>query len=95
MPKHEVIKPFRDKNDPKKKRYAKGKTFEGDEKRIAELVEKGFVSPKPIEEQSQKKPPDESKTEDVKHVGGGYYELPNGEKVKGKEEALKAAKGEA
>ena len=24
----------------------------------------------------------------VKHVGGGYFELPNGEKVKGKELAL-------
>ena len=25
-----------------------------------------------------------------KHVGGGWYELPNGERVKGKEEAHKA-----
>ena len=33
-------------------------------------------------------------TEDIieypKHIGGGYYELSNGEKVKGKDEALKA-----
>lgn len=27
---------------------------------------------------------------ELKHVGGGYYELPNGEKVKGKEKALEA-----
>ncbi len=29
------------------------------------------------------------KKEYPKHVGGGYYELSNGEKVKGKDEALK------
>ena len=28
-----------------------------------------------------------------KHVGGGYYELPNGERVKGKEAADEALKG--
>lgn len=33
-------------------------------------------------------------TADIKHVGGGYYELPNGERVQGKEEALAALKGE-
>lgn len=27
---------------------------------------------------------------DIKHVGGGFYELPNGEKVKGKDKALEA-----
>jgi hypothetical protein len=27
-------------------------------------------------------------------LGGGWYELPNGEKIKGKEEALKAMGGE-
>ncbi|EOP26135.1 hypothetical protein IG5_02871 [Bacillus toyonensis] len=35
------------------------------------------------------------KKEDLKgpiHVGGGYYELPNGEKVKGKDTALEALK---
>ncbi|PDY18268.1 hypothetical protein COM83_25930, partial [Bacillus cereus] len=26
------------------------------------------------------------------HVGGGYYELPNGEKIKGKDAALEALK---
>lgn len=32
----------------------------------------------------------DEKTEFPKHTGGGYYELSNGEKVKGKEEALAA-----
>lgn len=30
---------------------------------------------------------DPGETGDLKHLGGGYYELPNGEKVKGKENA--------
>lgn len=39
---------------------------------------------------------DDDPNTEIKHVGGGYYELPNGEKIKGKEnaeEALKALKG--
>jgi hypothetical protein len=28
----------------------------------------------------------------LKHVGGGYYELPNGEKIRGKEVAMEALK---
>ena len=27
---------------------------------------------------------------DLNHVGGGYYELPNGERIKGKDKAEKA-----
>lgn len=29
-------------------------------------------------------------SDEIKHVGGGYYELPNGDKVKGKDEASAA-----
>lgn len=32
--------------------------------------------------------------EDIVHIGGGYYELPTGERVKGKEAALEALKSE-
>lgn len=36
---------------------------------------------------------EEAKEDDqIKHVGGGYYELPNCEKVKGKENAFDALK---
>ena len=28
-----------------------------------------------------------------KHVGGGWYELPSGERVRGKEEAIRKTKG--
>lgn len=38
--------------------------------------------------------PEETKNADAgytpEHIGGGYYELSNGEKVRGKDEALKA-----
>lgn len=49
-----------------------------DEKRIAFLIEKGYLEK-------------EQQSVEVKHVGGGWYELPNGEKIKGKEAAEKAA----
>ena len=32
----------------------------------------------------------EDKIEYPNHIGGGYYQLSNGEKIKGKDEALKA-----
>lgn len=44
------------------------------------------------DKKEEKKEVEEEKVEAEewpKHVGGGYYELPNGEKVKGKKEALK------
>lgn len=76
-----VLKKFRDKFT--KEVYNKGDSYSHeDENRIAFLLGKGF-----IEEKSKQPPQTEG---DIKHVGGGYYELPNGEKVKGKEEALKA-----
>ena len=42
------------------------------------------------EEEKGKQPDGEQDTEFPKHVGGGTYELSNGEKVKGKEEAQEA-----
>ena len=78
---YEVIKNFKDKTD-NGKLYKKDKHFysHDDEDRIAFLIEQGFIR------ETQKKPPEEL----ISHVGGGYYELPNGERVKGKEEALSA-----
>lgn len=31
----------------------------------------------------------------LKHLGGGWYELPNGERIRGKEAAMKAVSGSA
>ena len=79
--KPKVIKRFKEKyeND---KIYEKGDpyTYE-DEERIAFLIEKGYL---------QKRNNPTKVEEKLKHTGGGWYELPNGEKIKGKEAALKA-----
>lgn len=75
---YKVKSSFRDLTD-KKKLYKEGDTYSHtDEKRVAFLVEKGFIEP--------------SNDGKIKHVGGGWYELPNGEKVQGKEEAEQTAK---
>lgn len=77
---YEVVNNFLDKTD-NRKLYKKGDFYSHkDDDRIAFLIDKGFLK------ETQKKPPEEK----VKHVGGGYYELPNGERVQGKEEAIKA-----
>lgn len=77
-----VIKRFKERyeND---KIYEKGDpyTYENEE-RIAFLMEQGYL-------QKRKKPPKDDDTE-LKHTGGGWYELPNGEKIQGKENALAA-----
>lgn len=55
--------------------------------------EKGYCKEKEEEPPTPPEPPQEP---ELNHVGGGYYLLPNGEKIKGKEaalEALKALKG--
>ena len=66
-------------SDVKKIRY-EGEIFDLSEEHFAKLMS---INENLIEE-----------TEDIieypKHIGGGYYELSNGEKVKGKDEALKA-----
>lgn len=56
------------------------------EKRKAELVEKGYLAD---DDGQDEQTDDESYP---KHVGGGWYELPNGERVKGKDEAIAAMK---
>lgn len=77
---YEVLKVFRDKKT--EKRYIVGAYYPGeDPERIAELQEAGYLAAEPGEPEVH---------EALKHVGGGTYELPNGEKVKGKEAAQKA-----
>jgi hypothetical protein len=77
-----VINNFRDKES--KKIYRKGDSYtHNDAERIAFLVDKGFLEK------------DETVTDEneyPKHTGGGWYELPDGQKIQGKEEALAAMK---
>lgn len=80
MANYEVVNNFYDKTD-NRKLYEKGGFYSHvDDDRTAFLIEKGFIK------KTQKKAPEEK----INHVGGGYYELPNGERVKGKKEALSA-----
>jgi hypothetical protein len=99
LPSYEVIKPFRDKHTGDL--FGKGDAyFTEDEKRVKYLQEWGYLGEEVEQVQSEEDAEEdaeevegEDKTEDengVKHVGGGYYELPNGEKIKGKQEALVA-----
>jgi hypothetical protein len=74
-----VIKPFIDKDT--QIGYSEGDVYESeDPERIAFLQEEGFLKVK------------QEDSEGPQHVGGGYYQLPNGEKIKGKEAALEALK---
>lgn len=74
-----VINAFIDKNT--NIGYSVGDTFESDDsERVSFLKEEGYLFNNAEDETP----------ENIKHVGGGYYELPNGDKVKGKDNALKA-----
>jgi len=55
-------------------------------------LENGRVKYVRIRESANYKPPENASMSQAepKHVGGGYYALPNGERVKGKEDAYKA-----
>lgn len=72
---HFVLNAFIDRET--KVGYSKGDMYESnDSERIAFLIEKGFLKGN---KEISKFP---------KHTGGGWYELSNGEKVQGKEEAM-------
>lgn len=74
---YRVAKRFRDKDTGKV--YEENAPYINEDKdRVSFLVEKGYLD-------EQKRPPELSV--DEYHKGGGYYELPNGETVRGRETA--------
>ncbi|PFS62565.1 hypothetical protein COK41_15870 [Bacillus cereus] len=82
MQEFKVITAFRDKFSYV--HYSVGESYKTDDKeRIDFLQKEGFLDTEPVGDYKPVVP-------EIVHVGGGYYELPNGEKVKGKEVALKA-----
>ncbi|PDZ92574.1 hypothetical protein [Bacillus thuringiensis] len=82
MREFKVITAFRDKFSYV--HYSVGESYKtDDQERIEFLQKEGFLETEPISDYKPVVP-------EIVHVGGGYYELPNGEKVKGKEAALKA-----
>ncbi|UPO88332.1 hypothetical protein [Niallia sp. Man26] len=75
-----VIKKFRDKET--KKVFNPGDLYEhNNAERVTFLVEKGYL-------EGAKEP----NLEFPKHTGGSWYELSNGEKIQGKDEAIVAQK---
>ncbi|CAK7002060.1 hypothetical protein [Tissierella sp.] len=78
----EILESFSDKES--KAIQIKGEIVEMTEERVEYIISKNPNLIKPVEEK------EESDLEFPKHIGGGYYELSNGEKVKGKDEAIKA-----
>lgn len=83
MQKYLVIQTFRDKFT--QNIHSAGMFYEtADEERASFLIESGYLKANDEEGNQHDEP--------LKNLGGGYYELPNGEKVRGKEKALKALK---
>ena len=84
-----VLKPFIDKHT--KETYEVGQEIEVTEKRGFEIIYSPILGPSfvvPILDEGN-----EGDDQDIVypiHVGGGHYELSNGEKVKGKEAAIEA-----
>lgn len=79
MLKLQVVRAFQDKYTSK--HYSIGNTFESqDFERVSYLIEKGFLENKELPKPDVNEPV---------HIGAGYYELPNGEKVRGKSKAFK------
>lgn len=82
---YEVSKEFiaREHNE---KYYAEGDHYDSsDADRVAYLQKLGFLG-------DEVRDADDELDERLKHVGGGYYELPNGEKVRGRPNAIEALK---
>lgn len=77
---YKVLKKFRDTTNNKKLVKASDTYEHENADRIARLIEKGYLEAK------EDTPPEG----EIKHTGGGWYALPDGRKVQGKEEAQAA-----
>ena len=101
MEKFKVVHPFRDlqdtnKSNPNGRLYKVGDEFPAtqrkvSEERIAELKGKQNKIGYPLIEYSLDEVP-KGNADYPWHLGGGYYELSDGSKVRGKDEAEKAEK---
>lgn len=92
---YKVLSSFTDKNTGKV--YRKGEPYPSDasKERLKELSTKDNAQEKVLiqeVESDEKKDDDKAESKFPKHSGGGWYELSNGEKVQGKDEALEAEK---
>lgn len=98
--KYVVLKDFLDRFDNRRHCKPGEIHIPPNEERAKRLVELGFIRPveetksrvKEVEQEvlEHEDGVGENQDEGIKHVGGGYWQLPNGEKIRGKEKALKA-----
>lgn len=101
MKKFKVVYPFRDLQDtgksfPDGRKYSVGDDYPAtnrkvDEERLSELRGHNNKVGYPLIKDSLDKVP-EGNADYPWHLGGGYYELSDGSKVRGKDEAEKAEK---
>jgi hypothetical protein len=84
MAKYEVIEMFRDKDTHEV--HAEGTHYETDDLKRAEFLQShGYIG-----DEVEFTDDNDADDGDLIPLGGGMYELPDGEKVKGKAKALKA-----
>jgi len=69
-----------------------GSIYDEDEAKAKELVDGSYAVYVDKSSKAIKKMDIKIGNEELTHVGGGHYLLPNGEKIKGKEAALEAIK---
>lgn len=92
MPEFEVIATFKDKKTGEYKNPGDIVIAEGD--RINRLKRAGVIG-KPIRKEKTETATQKSNAEQrLKELGGGWYELPDGKKVRGKDEALAELRGD-
>lgn len=73
--------------------YNPGDVVEMEKKQATRLCKAGIAKPIEGEEiETATKPQGETAAKWPKHVGGGWYQLSNGEKIRGEEEAIAAQK---
>lgn len=72
--------------------YPVGSQYTGDEERVQFLTEEGYVEGATEVVLFVSEEDKQEGDSFPRNLGGGYYELPNGEKVRGKEAAEEAMK---
>ncbi|GIP38643.1 hypothetical protein J31TS4_19230 [Paenibacillus sp. J31TS4] len=89
--KYEVKKEFIDKHS--KEYFSEGSVYETENtERADELAKAGFISEEVMTKTEAEQAEEAALEERLNHVGGGYFELPNGEKVRGRENAIEVLK---
>ena len=68
----------------------KGEIYDVEDAKAKRMIDAGVAEEAP----AQKRETADFKPAELRHLGGGWYELPNGEKVQGREEAQRRMAGD-